>query len=53
MKWVILWDLEISFNHYGGLILEDQPADTPDVQRKLRQVKRDISKATETEQEEN
>lgn len=29
-KWIIQYDLEHSFNHYKGLIVESKPNDTPE-----------------------
>jgi hypothetical protein len=49
MKWVVLYDLEHSFLHYAGLVMDANQEDTPEVQRKLRQVHREIARASEAE----
>jgi hypothetical protein len=51
MQWVVLYDLENSFHHYAGLVNDAQPDDTPEVERKLRQVHREITRASEAEYE--
>ena len=45
MRWVALYDLERSFNHYPGLVIENTVMDTSEVARKLRQVNREVEKA--------
>ena len=52
MKWVILYDLDNSFHYYNGLVNDINPTDTPEVMRKLRQVNREIERASETEYDE-
>lgn len=49
MKWVLLYDLQHSFNFYIGLIVEPTTADSPEVTRKMKQVTREIERAGEGE----
>jgi hypothetical protein len=51
MKWVVFYDLDHAYNYYNGLVIEAKPNDTPDVIRKLRQVNREIEKASEQDYE--
>lgn len=49
MKWVMLYDLQHSFNFYIGLIIEPTAADSPEITRKMKQVTREIERAGEAE----
>lgn len=52
MKWVIQFDLSRSYNYFIGLIIEPQANDTPDVIRKLKQVRKDVDRVAELEYDE-
>ena len=52
LKWVVQYDLEHSYNYYIGLVIDSSPQDPPDVQRKLKQVRKDVERVAETEYDE-
>lgn len=49
LKWVVYYDLDHSYNYFNGLVIDGTPQDTPEVQRKLRQVNREVERASEAE----
>lgn len=49
MEYVVLYDIDHSYIYYNGLVKDPAPQDTPEMTRKLRQVNREIEKASEAE----
>lgn len=47
MKWVVQFDLEHSYNYFLGLVVEAGAQDTPEVVRKLKQVKKEVDRVAE------